>query len=463
MAKNINCSLAGLVSEIAGTLLDYSDVHHKLHHEASPTADDNDVIQQLMAKDALRVMYFIEKTNPQLRQEVLAKKFTTQGDPRKHPIVTYLRAGLVSGNLDEGSKLCRTLESCTGLDKETEKCCWYSLFDKMQEDYVLLEHHWEINRGRFVDVPVLDSRGKIAMRRIGNVTLANIMIGPFGRTVALEYLRGIIDVAKEELFPGFKYMSSSNSIKSRHQADHDKQYFLAVKDAVRRTVLKFLIPRPHSPAEVLSIANRVSEADKPPLLKHHAAPAKGQDAGELCCRILQQPSLLKIWEESEDVSVEEVPAAAHKLILPPAAAALPIAAAAHPESPLTAQEVVQPAAAEQEEPVEEGGVLDMSMELIPPTPAKTPQKQPAPKPPTPQEEVIELGDSEDEEVVDYDASEEEQQHQYPEIQLEESHDEEEDDHEEGEYNSYEDDAEEEDDAPVNNYPPHFHEYPGNYR
>lgn len=482
LAKCISCPLAGLVSETAGTLLDYSDVHHRLHHEDSPMADV-DVIQQLMAKDALKVMYFIDKCNPQLRKELSAKKFTqltfddTEGDPCKHPIITYLQARLVSGNLDEGSTLCRTLEECSGIDKETERCCWYSLFDKMQEENVLLEHHWEVNRGIFSEVPVMDHSGKVSLRRIGNITLANINIGPFGRKVALEYLNDILSVAKEDLFSA----KPSKATRSKRQFDHDKQYFAALKDGIRRTVLRFLLPRPHSPDEVLSIANRVSEAGKPPLMKHHDGAPKGQDAGVLCCRILQQPSLLKIWEDNEAASENERVARAQQAVLQPtlALAAEEEEAAASMEAAEVAQRAIMP----EEVPTHDDGVLDMSMELIPPTPAKSPQKPaPAFKPASPQEEVIELGDSDDEEIVVEDAHDEDQK---AEIELEESSDGGEGgqddesmtkslegsshvDELEGEevegaddYDSNEE-YDEENEAAMN-YPPHYHQYAGNYR
>jgi hypothetical protein len=456
LAKNTDSPLSGLVSETADTLLNYSDVHHQLHHEASPMSDD-DAIQQLMAKDALHVMQFIHKTHPELRRELMRKKFTkltfnqSEDDPRKHPIVTYLRARLVSGNLDEGSKLCRTLESCTGLDKETERCCWYLLFEKMQEEGVLLEHHWGKNRGGILLAPVMDCNGDVSMRQVANVTLANIMIGPFGRSVALEYLKGIVDEAKEELFPGYRALASSKTIRSKHRADHEKQYFTALKDAARRTALKFLLPRPHTAVEALSLATRVSEANKPPLLKYHSG-LTGQTAKDLCLLILQEPSLLKLWEESEEALEEEEEATA--------------AAAVQEVEP-------QPAIMPQEEPVEEGDVMDMSMELIPLTPAKTPQKPiPAPKPAPPDEEIIELGDSDDEEVADEDALEEEQS---GEIELESSAEEDDSATKSLEDSSHVDELEREDEAASYdsneeypkeneiNYPPHYHQYPGNYR
>lgn len=74
----------------------------------------------------------------------------------------------------------------------------------------------------------------------------------------------------------------------------------------------------------------------------------------------------------------------------------------------------------------------MSVELIPPTPAKTVQNPPVFKLPSPQEDVIKLCDSENEEVVDDDAPDVyDDEQQYPEIQLEESNDEGEEDHEDG--------------------------------
>lgn len=383
VAKSVACPLTGIVSETASTLLDYSDVYHRLHHQ-SPigSTEDEEVIQQLTARDALQVLRFIEKADAQLRRELAEKKFTSQtfneDDPRKHPIVTYLRAHLVSGNLEEASQLCRLLEKCSGLDKETERCCWYSLFDKMQEDSVLFEHEWDQNRSGFAVVPFLDHKGNISEKKVGNVTLANIMIGPFGRMVALEYLSSIVSMAKEELFPGFSALKG-RSIRSKHSADMDKQQLLAIKDAVRRTVIKFLVPRPHSPAEVLMIATRVSEADKPPLLKYSSGPTRGENATQLCCRILAEGSLFRAWEARElELEAEEREA--------------------------QEAEIAQMAAHEDLVPEDDGGVMDMSMEVIPPTPAKTPAKPPdaaTPKalqmqPPVDHEEIV-LGDSDDDE------------------------------------------------------------------
>ena len=490
LAKNVNCHLASLVSNTAETLLDYSDANHRLHHQipiGAPEAEDDAIIHQLMAHDAVHIMQFINKTNPQLKRELSNKQFTMQthnfkeDDPRKHPIITYLRAILVSGNLDEGSKLCRALEECSGLDEETERTCWYSLFDKMQEENVLFEHDWNRNRSGFTIVPIIDHHGNMSERKIGNVTLANIMIGPLGRMVALEYLTAIIYEAKEELFPGYSTLIATNSIRTKCTADHEKAYLLAIKDAVRRTVIKFLIPRPHSPAEVLMLATRASEADKPPMLKYHAGSSRGEDAGELCCKILQESSLLAEWEENERIHQED-----------------------EEERLALAETAVQPNAMRHEEVAEDdsGGLMDMSMELIPPTPAKTPLKLTAataaktpqmPAPPEEHEEIV-LGDSNDEEVMpekeplleagevyhedldaeakvletyvdqaeeklEEDAQQEEEHDDSATKSLGSSHDEEiQRETQDSYYDSNEEYAEEE----VSQYPSHYQHIPGNY-
>ena len=457
LAKNIHCHTSDLVSNIADTLLDYSLANHRLHHEVSPIGLDDDVIQHLIAKDALKVMQLIEKSNIKLKRELLthsfSKKTYNESDPHKHPIVTFLRAHLASGNLHEGSKICRTLENCTGLDEETERCCWYLLFDSLQQTGYLLEHDWPIN-------------GKFLTPRVESVvTLANIMIGPFGRSVALEYLNGIVETAKDEFFPGFKALVSSTSIRSKYQADHNKQYLVAIKDAVRRTVLKFLLPRPHSPAEVLSIATRVSEADKPPQLKYHNGPAKDQDVGKFCCMLLQQPSLLKLWEENQ-ASVEEGEEAASLY-----------EATLREETSIAVSRTAQREILQQDMSIEKGGILDMSMELIPSTPLGTPQTSPpaslpATKSFAAENDIIELGDSEDSHVVIGSG----------EIELKESSDvvkEGQPQQADGSTTksfgspSYTDELEREGEAyDVNdehyeekriNYPPYYHQYPGNYR
>lgn len=391
---------------------------------------DQDVIEHLMAKDALQVMLLMDKVYPQLKRELLVKKFTKQTfryleeDPHKHPIITLLRCWLVSGNLAEGAKLCSTLTDCSGLEQETERCCWYYLLDKMHEFGVLFEHVWNRNEVQFFSIPVIDRNGKLSTRKVGNITLANIEIGPFGRKVVLEYLQDVVETAKDELFSRPKAFNFRKTIRTKYHSDHNKQQLTAVKDAVRRTVLKFLLPRPYSPAEALAMAARASEADKPPLLKYHSGPRKDESAGDFCCKILQEPSLLKRWEENQAVLEEQQVAAVEEQ-------APPLEIMPKPN------DVTQ-----EEAPREEGGVLDMSMEIIPPTPAKSPEKLPE-KLPLAQEapaddDVIELGDSEDDSATKSlgsspSANESEEE---PEEHVEES---------------------------VMNYPPHFHPYPGNYR
>eukprot|EP00804_Cyclotella_cryptica_P009762 CCRYP_013226-RB/>CCRYP_013226-RB protein AED:0.03 eAED:0.03 QI:950/1/1/1/0.8/0.66/6/2875/1962 len=512
LASHVHCPLAGLVSETADTLLDYSNVHHRLCHEtttpmADPQHDHHDVLAQLMAKDALHVLQLMDRAYPRLKRELSEKRFTMQTynyeeeNPCKHPIVTFLRALLVTGNLDEGAKLCRALEECDGRLKETERCCWYLLFDKMQEEQVLLEHDWDVVRPATL-VPVMDRHGNISTRNIGNITLANIMIGPFGRTVALEYLHGIAVMAKDELFPGYNALMATKSIRSKRDADRDKQYLLAVKDAVRRTVLKFLLPRPHSPAEALDIATRVSEANTPPLLPHHAGPMGGECSSELCCRILGEASLLKLWEEKE-AGLVEVPV--------PEGSTLPAPEVVVHEEESRRVQVQDIGAVANEESVEEDGVMDMSVEIIPPTPAKTPLKSRHSEPVVETHDEIVLGDSEDEEEeaaeevveVEEDAYEEDgvnvdveeveeecsDEEAYParvtvdvnkEEELEESVDEEEghpndsttkspepsshDEEVEGEEeeNEYYDSNEEYPEESEMNYPRHYQHVPGNY-
>ena len=207
LAENIDCPLAALVSETADTLLDYSDVHHRLAHETTPDDESHDVLATLMAEDALKVLQWMDRANPRLKRELSDQRFTSRtydherDDPRKHPVVAFLRALLLTGNLAEGSKLCRALQDCAGIHIETERYCWYLLFDKMQETQVLLEHDWDVPRRTVV--PVVDRRGNVVARDFGDVTLANILIGPLGRTAALEYLHKIVLMAKDELFPGF--------------------------------------------------------------------------------------------------------------------------------------------------------------------------------------------------------------------------------------------------------------------
>ncbi|KAL7487683.1 hypothetical protein ACHAW6_013248 [Cyclotella cf. meneghiniana] len=369
LAENIDCPLAAVVSETADTLLDYSDVHHRLAHETTPVADSHDVLATLMAEDALKVLHWMDRANPRLKCELSDQRFTSRtydherDDPRKHPIVAFLRALLLTGNLAEASKICRALQDCAGIHIETERYCWYLLFDKMQETQVLLEHDWAVPRRTVV--PVVDRRGNVVARDFGDVTLANIMIGPLGRTAALEYLHQIVLMAKDELFPGYEALAAAGSVRSRRDADRDKQYLLAVKDAVRRTALKFLLPRPHSPAEALAIAMRVSEANASPFLPHRDGPATGRDAAELCRRILEEPPLLKAWEDEEARE------------------------AARAQSPREA--VVR------RETAEEDGVMDMSVEIIPPTPAETPHKsRPAEDAAEVYEEIV-IGESEEEE------------------------------------------------------------------
>ena len=148
LAKPTKTPLSNLVAELADALLNYSKVHHRLCLRSSNQnphrneEDENDSsflqLQQLLSKDALHVVHFIKRANPQLKQELMHRKFipshyfaynTTNSDMEggvvipMHPMVVNVRARrLTNDGMPGAAKLCRThpqrLHGNWGFDQE---------------------------------------------------------------------------------------------------------------------------------------------------------------------------------------------------------------------------------------------------------------------------------------------------------------------------------------------------------
>ena len=282
--------MANLVGEIADAFLNYSIGSHRLrllfntNEDQDDNDDDDDIVdnsaavlyQQHVSRDADYVIHFIDKANPQLKNQLLGGNFIPgqyNSNP-PHPMVIYIRA-LISSNKNSSvvARLLRKLEDSTGIEYATKYHCCALFLESMQDRGVLFEDGWNDN----------NAQG-------GEATLANVTLGPIGRTCALEYMRNVILVAKENLLP---LLSS-----------HSKRELLCVKDTVRRTVLKFCLLRPYSHKEALDLANTLSDAERFPRLENVISDSvNGSTAEAVVIRILRADSLHSVYDG--DINIEE--------------------------------------------------------------------------------------------------------------------------------------------------------------
>ena len=207
--------MANLVGEIADAFLNYSIGSHRLrllfntNEDQDDNDDDDDIVdnsaavlyQQHVSRDADYVIHFIDKANPQLKNQLLGGNFIPgqyNSNP-PHPMVIYIRA-LISSNKNSSvvARLLRKLEDSTGIEYATKYHCCALFLESMQDRGVLFEDGWNDN----------NAQG-------GEATLANVTLGPIGRTCALEYMRNVILVAKENLLPCYHPIQNVNCYVSR--------------------------------------------------------------------------------------------------------------------------------------------------------------------------------------------------------------------------------------------------------
>ena len=292
LAKVTNTPLSNLVAEVADSLMLYSKVYQGLRSNQGSNDINGEDVSQLI-NDAMQVVSFIEKADPQLTLQLASQKFISSqyyspgidSAAPVHPIVIYTRALLFANSLVQASKLCRTLEDCVGIDNATKEHCYFLLFEKFQDLGVLFEDGW--------DTATKEEGGSRA-------TLANITLGALGLKCAQNYLEHVVITAQDTLLS----KPVQNSCLRRHK-ERAKQELLCVKDAVRRTVLKFLIPRAYSPHEALVIANELSLANSAPRLENFTL---GTDTTvDAVYHIFATPTLYSIWNENllSDEEVEE--------------------------------------------------------------------------------------------------------------------------------------------------------------
>ena len=284
LAKVTNTPLSNLVAEVADSLMLYSKVYQGLRsNERSKDINGEDVSH--LINDAMQVVSFIEKADPQLTLQLASQKFIPSqyyspgidSAAPVHPIVIYTRALLFANSLVQASKLCRTLEDCVGIDIATKEHCYFLLFEKFQDLGVLFEDGWDTTATK-------EEGGSRA-------TLANITLGALGLKCAQNYLQHVVITAQDTLLS----KPVQNSCLRRHK-ERAKQELLCVKDAVRRTVLKFLIPRAYSPLEALVIANELSLANSAPQLEN--VTLSNDTTVDAVYHIFATPTLYSIWNEN---------------------------------------------------------------------------------------------------------------------------------------------------------------------
>jgi len=292
LAKVTNTPLSNLVAEVADSLMLYSKVYQGLRSNQGSNDINGEDVSQLI-NDAMQVVSFIEKAYPQLTLQLASQKFIPSqyyspgidSAAPVHPIVIYTRALLFANSLVQASKLCRTLEDCVGINNATKEHCYFLLFEKFQDLGVLFEDGW---------VTATKEEGG------GSATLANITLGALGLKCAQNYLEHVVITAQDTLLS----KPVKNSCLRRHK-ERAKQELLCVKDAVRRTVLKFLIPRAYSPHEALVIANELSLANSAPRLEN--VTLSNDTTVDAVYHIFATPTLYSIWNENllSDEEVEE--------------------------------------------------------------------------------------------------------------------------------------------------------------
>ena len=286
LAKVTNTPLSNLVAEVADSLMFYSKVYQGLRsNQGSKDINGEDVTH--LINDALQVVSFIEMADPQLILHLASQKFIpsqyyspgVDSAAPVHPIVIYTRALLFANSLVQASKLCRALEDCVGIDNATKEHCYFLLFEKFQDWGVLFEDGW--------DTTATKDEGGGGSR----ATLANITLGSLGLKCAQNYLEHVVITAQDTLLS----KPVQNSCLRRHK-ERAKQELLCVKDAVRRTVLKFLIPRAYSPHEALVIANELSLANSAPRLENVIL--SNDTTVDAVYHIFATPTLYSIWNEN---------------------------------------------------------------------------------------------------------------------------------------------------------------------
>ncbi len=199
-----------------------------------------------------------------------------------HPIVVYIRARLLSGEVTEVAKICRHLEECSGLPKPVQQHSWMLLLEKMHVGGTLIDD----------GSPPSNDGGSSAATAFGEkiLTLGNIVVGSIGQSCVLEYLANVVLEARETLYPNQRGTLQA------------KEELRCLKDAVRRTCLKFLVTRAYSPDVALTISNKISDASKIPDLEDKST---GHTAVEEAIRILSTKSLYQEYNENLDTHEEE--------------------------------------------------------------------------------------------------------------------------------------------------------------
>jgi len=332
LAKRVNTPIANLVSEAAEMILNFSEVHHRLQQIKSDGGDNIDggtttpTTTQLIQRDATKVVQFISKANPQLAKEYSNRAFipnhyfstevaSNSELPPMHPIVVDIRARLLSGEVPEVAKICRHLEECSGLPKPVQQHAWMLLLEKMHVGGTLIDDGSPpSNDGGSGDAAATTAFGEKVL------TLGNIVVGSVGQSCVLEYLANVVLEARETLYP------------KQRGTLQAKEELRCLKDAVRRTCLKFLVTRAYSPDVALTISNKISDASNIPDLEDKSM---GHTAVEEAIRILSTKSLYEEYNENLDTYEEE-------------------------------EEEVATAAAddEEEEVLDEDGPVDMSVDQI---------------------------------------------------------------------------------------------------
>ena len=229
-----------------------------------------------------------------------------------HPIVVDIRARLMSGKINQVAKICRHLEECSGLPKQVMQHSWMLLLEKMHVGGTLIDDG---------SAPSINSDDDGAVGGGGEevLKLGNIVVGSIGRSCVLEYLANVVLEARETLYPNQRGTLQA------------KQELRCLKDAVRRTCLKFLVTRAYSPQDALTIANKISDASNIPDLEDNS---KGHTAVEEAMRILTTKLLYEEYNANLDSYTEEE------------------------------EEAVAAAAVEEEEVLDEDGPIDMSVDQI---------------------------------------------------------------------------------------------------
>ena len=292
LAESIKTPLANLVSETAEMILIFSKVRHRLQQRTSETknnTDDNSLtIDQLIQRDASKVVQFIAKANPQLSKQFSNQVFipsdylssepvTNSELPPMHPLVVYIRALLMSGKMNEVAKICLRLEECSGLEPSVKLHSWVLLLDKMQDGGTLL-----ISDGSPPSITAAPGEKLL--------TLRNLKVGKIGRQCVVEYLANVVLVAREKLYP------------NQRGTPRAKEELRCLKDAVRKTCLKFLMRGAYSFEDALKISNKVSDAGNDPELEdksHNNTSMKEVD------RIIKEKLLYEVFNENLDAYDDE--------------------------------------------------------------------------------------------------------------------------------------------------------------